>query len=229
MKHRFTADFETTTDVNDCRVWAWAMSGIDQQDYFEYGQNIEDFFDFLEHFPERTIKVYFHNLKFDGSFLLNYLLSHGFTFFDKTTTTPSERSFSTLITDMGQFYQIKVYFDLDEHKTRTGKTIRHWRSVEFLDSQKILNMKVAKIAKSFDLPIRKGEIDYKKKRPVGHIITSDELAYIKNDVEIMSQALRIVFNEMGLEKMTIGGNALAEYKSQCSVIYNLISGITTRS
>ena len=28
MARKFTADFETTTDINDCRVWAYAICEI---------------------------------------------------------------------------------------------------------------------------------------------------------------------------------------------------------
>ena len=40
----FTADFETTTDLEDCRVWAYSINGIDDLTYFDYGNNIDDFF-----------------------------------------------------------------------------------------------------------------------------------------------------------------------------------------
>lgn len=67
------------------------------------------------------------------------------------------------------------------------------------------------IAKDFNLPIKKLELDYKEKREKGHILTDDEVAYIKNDVEIMARALKIMFDE-NLTKMTIGSDALANYK-----------------
>ena len=41
----WSADFETTTDENDCRVWAYAISEIGNPDYFVYGNSLDDFMD----------------------------------------------------------------------------------------------------------------------------------------------------------------------------------------
>ena len=43
-----TADFETTTNENDCRVWAWAVCEIGNTDNFTYGNTIESFFEYIE-------------------------------------------------------------------------------------------------------------------------------------------------------------------------------------
>lgn len=45
----------------------------------------------------------------------------------------------------------------------------------------------------------------------GHILNELEIDYIKNDVTIMAMALDIMFKE-NLNKMTIGGDALKNYK-----------------
>ena len=68
-----------------------------------------------------------------------------------------------------------------------------------------------KIAKDFNLPIQKLELDYDTPRPIGHILTPHEIDYIRNDVEIMSRALDYMFTS-GLNKMTIGSDALSNYK-----------------
>ena len=44
----FTADFETTTDKNDCRVWAWAVCEIGVIDNIVIGNSIESFFETCE-------------------------------------------------------------------------------------------------------------------------------------------------------------------------------------
>ena len=68
-----------------------------------------------------------------------------------------------------------------------------------------------KIAKDFKLPIQKLELDYASYRPVGYELNDHEVDYIRNDVEIMARALDIMFKQ-NLTKMTIGSNALANYK-----------------
>jgi hypothetical protein len=73
-------------------------------------------------------------------------------------------------------------------------------------------MSVDTIAKQFGLEISKLKIDYKEFREVGHILTQEEIDYIKNDVKIMAQALDKIF-EYGLTKMTIGACALSIYRN----------------
>lgn len=197
---KFTADFETTVDENDCRVWAYAICEIGNPKNFIYGNNIEDFIKWCA--GKENYTVYFHNLKFDGSFIFSYLLNNGFRCI-KNKKEREDKTFTTLISDMGQFYSIEIYF-----KTSNKK---HINKVTIYDSLKILNFSVEKIAKDFLLPIRKLEIDYKEKRPEGHILTKEEVDYIRNDVEIMARALEIMFSEK-LTKMTIGSDAISFYK-----------------
>ena len=198
---KFTADFETTTDENDCRVWAYAICEIGNVENFIYGNNIDDFIKFCQNKRENYV-LYFHNLKFDGEYIFNYLLNNGYECIENKKDR-KDKTFTTLISDTGQFYSIEIFFET--------KNKRHINKVTIYDSLKILNFSVEKIAKDFNLPIQKLEIDYKEKREIGHILTEKEIAYIKNDVEIMARALEFLFNE-NLTKMTIGSNALANYK-----------------
>lgn len=200
MHYDYTADFETTTEESDCRVWAYAFATIEDEPQITYGSNIEDFFEFIKSLDYNP-KVYFHNLKFDGEYILHYLLTHGYEWVAKPKEA-TDCSFTSLITGNGLFYQIEVFFKKSGHKTK---------KVKFLDSLKILNFSVEKIAKDFGLPIQKLSIDYKLKREVGHILTKEEVDYISNDVGIMARALNMMFNR-SLTRMTIGSNALADYK-----------------
>lgn len=198
---KFTADFETTVDEFDCRVWAYSICEIGNVNNFIYGNNIDDFIKWCSDKKENYV-VYFHNLKFDSQFVMSYLFNNGYTYISDETKK-CDKSFTTLIGGMGEFYSLEIYFNVSDKKRPNKVTI--------YDSLKILNFSVDKIAKSFDLPIRKLDLDYKAYREVGHILTDDEIAYIRNDVEIMARALEIMFNE-GLTKMTIGSNALSNYK-----------------
>lgn len=111
-------------------------------------------------------------------------------------------TFTCLISDMGQFYTITVYYEVGNKKVH---------KTTFYDSLKIIPFSVEETAKSFALPISKLKLDYNKPREIGHILTKEEIAYIKNDVQIMAKALKNLFDE-GLTKMTRAGNALADYK-----------------
>lgn len=202
MVKRYTADFETTTDLEDCRVWAYGICEIGSPNNFIYGNSITDFIYWCKKQYDNPV-IYFHNLKFDGEFIISYLLNNNYTYV-KDKKDAESGTFTCLISDMGQFYSLEIYF-------KVPKTSNHVRKVTIYDSLKILNFSVEKIAKSFNLPIRKLELDYKAKREIGHILTDNEIDYLRNDVEIMARALKIMFEE-GLDKMTIGSDALKIYK-----------------
>lgn len=201
MARKFTADFETTTDINDCRVWAYAICEIGNPDNFIYGNSIEDFIKWCSNKNENYI-LYFHNLKFDSEFIFSYLLQNGYTFI-KDKKDRKDKTFTATISDFGQIYNTEIYFDTHNK--------RHINKVTICDSLKVLNFSVEQIAKDFDLPIRKLELDYNETRKIGHVLTSHEIDYIRNDVEIMARALEILFDNQ-LNKITIASNALASYK-----------------
>lgn len=204
LRH-FVADFETTTDPNDCRVWAWGVCEIADGFEFEHGVDIDSFLDWCANEKENFI-VSFHNLKFDSSFILSEINKRGFRHIRNKEDRDS-MTYETLISDMGAYYSITIYFKKKKNKC--------FNKVTFLDSMKIFpNMSVKDIAESFGLPIHKLEIDYKEFRPKGHELTEQELSYLKNDVEIVARALKI-FYEQGFKKMTIASNALTSFKSLC--------------
>lgn len=195
----FTADFETTTDPLDCRVWACGICSIDETHSFKYGNSLEWFIEFAKNNIGSTF--YFHNLKFDGEFILCYLFEHGYKYITDRKKLKT-KTFTTLISDKGQFYSLEICFNKDEDKTE---------KITIYDSLKILPFSVEAIAKGFNLPISKLEIDYDEKREIGHILTPQEIDYLRNDVEIMSRALLTLFNQ-DLRQMTQGSNALYDYK-----------------
>lgn len=188
------ADFETTTDATDCRVWAWAVCFCDDLDNVYIGTDIDEFLLFA---AKHRADYYFHNLGFDGKFLVDRLFRLGYKW---TSDRPGAGEFSTLVSSKGKFYQLEVGF-------YSGVRIK------IRDSLKLFPMSVKKIAKAYDLPEGKGELDYSAKREVGHQITDDEADYIRRDVQIVAQAL--VNNlEQGLDRMTIGSNAFGFFKKQ---------------
>ena len=197
---KFTADFETCTWLPDeTYVWAWAICDIDNPDDIQIGTNIESFFELCKQY--KNPRIYFHNLKFDGSFILYYLLENGYSYIGEDEK-PKSKTFQTIISDLGAFYQIIVYnkvFDTRQEK------------ITFIDSLKIINMKVKDIAKTFNLPISKLEIDYNEFRERDHQLTEEEADYIKNDVKIVALALAQLFSEK-LTKSTAAANALGYYR-----------------
>lgn len=192
---KVAADFETTTDPTDVRVWAACAVSIDTLETVHISNSIDSFFDWLK---DRNTVAYFHNLKFDGEFIISWLLRNGFRYSDSR----EPRTFSTLITDMGLFYSITVIFEKHNKK---------YKKVTFYDSLKKLPFKVATIAKAFELEDEKLTIDYDAPRPIGHELTEEEKAYVVSDCRIVAAALKIQF-EKGLKKMTNASDAMTNFK-----------------
>lgn len=193
---KLACDFETTTDPNDVRVWASCAVDIETLETAFIGNSIDSFFEWLK---DKNTVCYFHNLKFDGEFILSYLLRSGY----KHVEEPKEpKTFGTLITDNGIFYSITVIFD---------KLNKKYKKVVFYDSLKKLPLKVSQIAKAFQLVDQKLSIDYHEYRRVGHELTEQEREYIVHDCRIVANALQIQFSR-GLKKMTNASDAMSGFK-----------------
>ncbi len=193
----YVADFETTTDSNDCRVWGYGLMSVDNHDHYVIDNNIDSFMEYCEQLKS---DIYFHNLRFDGSFIVNWLYRNGFTY----SEIPYPNTFNTMISKMNQWYSIQVVYDT--HKN--GRPIH----TTFFDSLKKLPFSVDMIAKTYNLDTLKGSIDYTKHRDVDHVITDGEYEYIYTDVHIMAQDLKLQI-EKGMKAITIGSDSLKEFKT----------------
>lgn len=140
---------------------------------------------------------YFHNLKFDGQFIIHHLLSGGWehSFEDVYDLRPGQ--FSTIISDMGVFYKITV-------RGPHGLT-------EFMDSYKKIPLTVAAMAKAYGLDMSKGDLDYKAVHFPNTGASEDEIDYVRRDTGIVAEVLRQQFDH-GLTCMTSSADALKEYK-----------------
>ena len=181
----YVADFETTTLANDCRVWAYAIVDIEDTERSNpdviIGTNIDGFINWCAK-QKKPTKVFFHNLRFDLSFVIDRLFALGY----KHTTDNKDRqtkTFNTMISDKGLVYRCEIIF------YRKGKNIR---KVILQDSLKLIPLKVSEIPKAFGLEEAKGEIDYERHNqlPPDSPLTDEEKDYIKHDVIIVAKAIR---------------------------------------
>lgn len=208
---RYVADFETTVYEGQTRtdVWAAALTkiGDDSETVSVYG-SIDEFMEEVQKKAKNeNIIVYFHNLKFDGSFILNYLLTNEWhqSFYKNEkgefrARKPKEmgnKCFNYSISDMGRWYTV------------TLKTAGH--VVQFWDSLKLLPFSVKECGKAFKTKHQKLEMEYEGERYPNCIITPGELEYIKNDVLVVKEALEVMISQ-DHAKLTIGGCCLSEYK-----------------
>lgn len=203
----FVGDFETTVydGQENTEVWASAVVEMYTEDVNIF-HSIDETFDYLLSLNSNVV-IYYHNLKFDGNFWLSFLinvlnLKQAFTgdppnFEWEDDKDMLNNTFKYVISDMGQWYNIKV------------KVKNHF--IEIRDSLKLLPFSVKKLGKSFNTKHQKLEMEYTGFRYAGCTITDDEKKYIANDVFVVKEALEIAFND-GHNKLTIGSCCLAEYK-----------------
>lgn len=201
-RKKYVSDFETTTKEDDCRVWAYGCMEIGNKKNLVIGTKIEDFMDWCK---KEKCDIYFHNLKFDGSFIVNWLLHNGYTH----SADGLPMTFNTIISNMGQWYMIDICYGYK------GKKKLH---TKIYDSLKKLPFSVDVIGKAFNLGSNKVEVDpefYTRERNENHEITEEEYLYIYSDLEVMADALEIQFNQ-GLKAMTSSSDSLKGYKDVIS-------------
>ena len=193
----YIADFETTTEAfyNEygfTRVWASCVVDMNTLEVVHIGNDINCFIEWCKSNPDS--KVFFHNLKFDGEFILHYILSNGYVY-EKDLV--SDKSYNSIIDNFGQWYMLKVNFE--------GSV------VTFYDSFKKLPFKVKDLGEMLKLEEQKLIIDYDAFRPEGYILTDEEVEYIQHDCIIVAKALKGLF-ERGLNALTLSGDAQKYYK-----------------
>lgn len=207
----FVADFETTVYKGQERTDVWAAALVELgTEAVTVDHSITEFWDRVLNLGQSVI-IYFHNLKFDGAFLLSYFLS--VKKYDQAFLSTNEEgtagifydrkgmwnnSFSYSISDKGQWYTITV---------KANDKI-----IEIRDSLKLLPFSVKRIGQSFDTKHKKLDMEYNGFRFPGCEITPEEKEYIKNDVLVIKEALEIMYAE-GHNKLTIGACCLKEFNT----------------
>lgn len=212
----YACDFETTTEsysTTETKVWSFCYDEIGKYNPEILG-SIEDFYNFAID-PEKGVSkvCYFHNLKFDGMFILDYLLR--------------VRQFKTIINpDTGTMEKPKnllngeMVYIIDE----MGK----WFYVAFKDknvlcecrdSLKILPFTLKQIGEAFCKTYKKSTMEYDNKFSLDDC-SEDDIQYIKNDVLVLSEALSFIMKQNGEESpfdpilsLTIGGACYQQFKS----------------
>ena len=202
----WVADFETSTEKwyeidRYARVWLWAIYDIDNNKMV-HGTDLDSFMEYVMRYRSPNPVIYFHNLKYDGSYIVNWLLSHGYEWVEDKPTELDQ--FTTCISDMGLWYTIEI----PVYKSK--KTVYMLR---FQDSLKKIPIPVREIPQAFGFAQedQKLHIDYDAYRPVGYEPTKEELDYVDEDVIIVAKALKQLEAE-GFSKMTGSSDAFASWK-----------------
>lgn len=202
----WVADFETSTENwlqidGYARVWLWAIYDI-ETGMKVHGTDLESFMNYVMRYRTPNPIIYFHNLKYDGSYIVNWLLSHNFEFVEDKITEMNQ--FKCSISDMGLWYTIEI----PVYKSKNTVFI-----LRFQDSLKKIPMTVAEIPSAFGFEgeDNKLKIDYNIYRPIGYQPTQEELDYVYEDVIIVAKALKQLEDE-GFSKMTGSSDAFQHWK-----------------
>lgn len=206
----WATDFETTVwgdkiekekGVKQNKTEVWSAASVALYDVTEtviIHHSIRDFLKFFLKQCEGNNILYFHNLSFDGSFIVDFLLRNEFKFSNEDDKDLKSGMFKTCISKMGSWYYIKI---------KLGHNL-----LEIRNSLKLIPSSLAQIGKSFETKHRKLDMEYEGERYAYCDIKPDEEKYIKNDVLVLKEALERMFNE-GHDKLTIGSCCLSEFKS----------------
>lgn len=195
----YACDFETSVYPGQTctEVWASGYCKIGSHE-IETWDNIDDFMKWALKFDKATL-LYFHNLKFDGSFIVSWMLTHGYKHMHCKSKDLKSGEFTTTISNEGQWYKINF-------PTTVGRG-----SVEIRDSLKLLPFSLRKLTKDFGVKHQKLEMDYVGERHAGYNMTEQERAYFENDLYGLAECLEECFSR-GMTSITIGSECMKEYR-----------------
>ena len=215
-----TADFETcmTADGTDVRVWAWGMANIMDYNEFEYGTDIDTFLDKILN-DSLVYDLGFHNLKFDGNFILPQLYRRGWEFLPNSVFmelwkngADLSKKFTHNITAQGQWFSICIVKDNIKATATTPAFVHIWDTYKlFPETLKKVGLAYNKIYQKIDEP----KEFYKALRGPDHELTDDELLYLKNDCLTLAEALRAQLDMYGTIYRTRASKAFEFFKSCC--------------
>lgn len=188
----FYADFETPTtlDENDSvSIYLW---GLISQDGFirEYNIDMESFISYLENQQNKPI-IYFHNLSWDGNFIVHWLVDNNFEFIQQENFIKKlePNQFTWIADENTSLYKLKVQTEKQE--------------LLFLDSYKLLMNSVKKLGEAINLP--KLKINYEIYK---HFESKDELPnelveYLYRDIDIVREFMMSLQDKVPKMKTTL--------------------------
>lgn len=191
----FAFDIETHNDIESIQkketsMWLGCLineeSKIDDESCYFY--NMQDVIDKLrelstpkrKHNESRKCKnvcVFIYNASFEWSFVLPYLIKNGFKWKENIEQDDEFVYNSVSTRSCSSVWECKIKF------TKKSGIIL------FRDLAKMYGGGLGKVAKSFNLPTQKGEIDYRKNRLHNYIVSKEEKEYCFKDTRIIIDIL----------------------------------------
>jgi len=186
----FVADFETTdtdhvykilddddkTTIYYQRVWLAGHKNLETGETKLF-HNIDDFMlDILARGDNTNREYAFHNLKFDGSYIVPWLLNNNF---DVSIGKPQPGQFSILVDDRNNWYSMNIQ-------------VTKRRKITIWDSAKLFPTALEYMPDIYATPTHKIVEDddfYTKERPEGYEPDERDLRYFENDLQVPFETL----------------------------------------
>lgn len=187
----WAADFETTTKANlekdgYVRVYLWSLVKSDLSEEY-WGTDLDSF---LEKIMELECGIiFFHNLAFDGSFIISYFNMNGYNY---------EQDYDCVIDDMNNWYQIRIFND--------GKEIKIWDSLKKFPGQSVKSL-----AKLYGFPDKKQPPYFERYIPLDYEPYEEEIEYCLQDSRIVANAIGKEW-EQGHKSLTLSADAFSDVK-----------------
>ena len=204
-KNLYCADFETTSlaqyQVEGCtRVYLRKLMGV-YNEVDKIGVDMDSFINCL--ISLENADIYFHNLSFDGEFILWWLLENEYEYDDSLS---ENKTFKSIIDETGSIYSITI-----RHNETSTSNLKC--------SYKLFPKSIDDIGKLVGIPKLKETHNYSEIKNYNSVeeLTEEEKSYITNDVKIMVELIKYL-QEKGIKGITMSTSA---YKNWLKDKYQL--------
>ena len=189
LNNMFVADFETCDaekvykldartgkEIKHQKVWLAGFKNLETMES-TYFYSLDEFMEaILSRGNNVNTEYAFHNIKFDGSYIIPWLLTNSYTV---SLGRPQAGEFSVLV---------------DKAKAWDSITIQvtKRRKVLLWDSQKLFPCALEYLPDVYSTPTQKVREDsefYERVRPDGYIPDAREMGYFENDLQVPAEAL----------------------------------------
>jgi hypothetical protein len=196
----YKLDVKTGNMIYEQKVWLAGFKNLATMES-TYFYNIEDFMSaILARGDNSNTEYAFHNIKFDGSYIIPWLLHNGY---QSTTTKPQPQEFSVLVDDRNAWYSITIQ-------------VTKRRKVTLWDSAKLFPCALEYLHEVYSTPTHKIHEDddfYNAVRPDGYTPNEREMMYFENDLQVPAETLNKHIEVCGLRfKKTQAGQAFANFE-----------------
>ena len=193
----YVADFETTTESDYAidgyvRVYLWHARSIGDGDEAS-GNDIDSFIAWASTRPK---VVWFHNLKFDGSFILNRILTLGWK--PSPTQIRGKKTYSQIVTAQGQWMQVVLRFG--SHVCKIQDSAKKFPGLALEDIAKVYGVE------------GKSVLNLAKRRAPDYTADEEDRERVEGDTRILKIAMADLYSK-GHTKLTMASDAMHEFRT----------------